>query len=220
MSKKLTTAEFIKRSKELYEGLDYSKTVYVNQTTKVTLTCLKHNNTYLQRPREHYKFVGCPECNYADRMISFDTWYKRSKEANSKYDYDFENVNPENFSIENYVNIVCRKHGEFQVKAKGFMYGRSNCLHCIKKYRKSTEDIVKECIDAHGNKFDYSFVVGEYSMREKIPIVCKYHGVFYQIAYDHIKSEYGCKSCADSVKGWKKQDGLIWLKIDPVPYML
>ena len=41
---------------------DYSKTVYVNARTKVTIICPKHGE-FEQLPSGHLNGVGCPQCN-------------------------------------------------------------------------------------------------------------------------------------------------------------
>lgn len=57
-----TTDEFISICKELYgEKYDYSKTVYVNQKTKVCVICSKHGEFYAY-PMHHMRGVGCPHC--------------------------------------------------------------------------------------------------------------------------------------------------------------
>ena len=50
MSKKLTTEEFIEKSKEVHnEKYDYSKVNYINNRTKVCIICPIHGE-FLQRP--------------------------------------------------------------------------------------------------------------------------------------------------------------------------
>ena len=51
--KRLTTEEFIKRSKEIHGNrYDYSKTRYINKRTKVTITCPIHGD-FEQNPKKH-----------------------------------------------------------------------------------------------------------------------------------------------------------------------
>lgn len=62
--KRLTTEVFISRSKEVHGGkYDYSKTVYVNQKTKVCIICPIHGE-FWQLPDSHMRGIGCKACGY------------------------------------------------------------------------------------------------------------------------------------------------------------
>jgi hypothetical protein len=60
---KLTTEEFIKRSKKIHGDLyDYYKVNYINNNTKVIIICKIHGEFY-QNPKSHYMTgAGCPKC--------------------------------------------------------------------------------------------------------------------------------------------------------------
>ena len=58
MAKKMTTAEFIARAKEVHgDKYDYSKTEYVDAQTKVCVTCPVHGD-FFQLPGHHLKGHG------------------------------------------------------------------------------------------------------------------------------------------------------------------
>ena len=59
----LTKDEFIKKAREIHENkYDYSKVEYINNYTKVCITCLEHGE-FWQTPVAHiYNFQGCPIC--------------------------------------------------------------------------------------------------------------------------------------------------------------
>ena len=58
----------------------------------------------------------------------------------------------------------------------------------------STEEFIKKAREVHGDRYDYSKV--EYvSMSEKVCIICKEHGEFWQVAYSHLNG-HGCSKCA------------------------
>jgi len=61
---RLTTAEFVKRSKKLYgDRFDYSKTTYTNTRTKLEIRCRKHDHTFSLRPDSHFSGNGgCIHC--------------------------------------------------------------------------------------------------------------------------------------------------------------
>ena len=67
MSKKVTTEEFIIRSKLIHgEKYNYSKVNYVNNCTKICIICPVHGKFY-QSPSNHMKGVKCPKCATFDR---------------------------------------------------------------------------------------------------------------------------------------------------------
>ena len=67
---KLTTEEFIKRAREVHgDKYDYSKVEYVTNRTKVCIVCPEHGE-FSQRPKEHLKGSGCPQCGIILRAKS------------------------------------------------------------------------------------------------------------------------------------------------------
>ena len=57
----------------------------------------------------------------------------------------------------------------------------------------STSEFISKCILIHKNKYDYSLVDYRNS-REKVKIVCKTHGEFEQLPYNHLLGK-GCNLC-------------------------
>ncbi len=89
--------------------------------------------------------------------------------------------------------IICKEHGEFWVTPSNHL--KSNgCPICVKNtFRKSLATFINECNIVHNHKYDYSKV--EYkNNKEKICIVCPYHGEFWQQPILHLKGE-GCPKC-------------------------
>lgn len=63
MAKKLTTEIFIQRARAVHgDKYDYSKVEYVNNRTKVCITCPKHGDFCLT-PESHWHGNGCLECS-------------------------------------------------------------------------------------------------------------------------------------------------------------
>jgi len=64
MSKRLTTEEFIQKAQSKHgDRYDYTDTVYVKQSEKVTIKCRDHGN-FKQSPAMHYfQGTGCPVCS-------------------------------------------------------------------------------------------------------------------------------------------------------------
>lgn len=63
-SKRLTTDEFVKKAREIHgDKYNYDKVIYINNYTKVIITCPIHGD-FLMTPTNHIKDrCGCPKCN-------------------------------------------------------------------------------------------------------------------------------------------------------------
>jgi hypothetical protein len=96
------------------------------------------------------------------------------------------------------VCIICRTHGEFSQLAMGHTKGYG-CPACSVNSRADTLEIcIKEFIEKHGERYDYSKVVYR-GIREPVIIICKDHGEFLQTPASH--KRHGCTLCRnDSYK--------------------
>lgn len=62
---KLTKEEFIKKAQIVHRNrYDYSKVEYINNQTPVEIVCPTHG-TFMQRPSNHLRGNGCPQCGHA-----------------------------------------------------------------------------------------------------------------------------------------------------------
>lgn len=95
--KKLTTEAFIQRANFIYGNkYDYSKTIYIDSTTKLTVTCPKHGD-FLVIPSDHISHrQGCPKCTQSigenfitkvlnDSGIQFIPQYKININNSTRY---------------------------------------------------------------------------------------------------------------------------------------
>ena len=195
--KALSTKEFIKKSVIIHgDEYDYSKTIYKNAKTKVTIICKKHGEFNIL-PFNHLKGQGCPICRYIksanSNKIGLKKFIELAKEVHgNKYDY----------SKVKYVNnctkvcIICPEHGEFwQTPTKHINRGQG-CPHCSGNARKTTEEFIFESKNVHKDKYDYSKV--EYECNNKpVCIICPKHGEFWQRPKDHLGGQ-GCPHCKQS----------------------
>lgn len=102
------------------------------------------------------------------------------------------------------VTIVCPEHGEFSQSPANHRYG-NGCPKCGNKsankeqaYKKrylTTEQVIKQFEEKHGQRYDYS-LVAYIGNQIKVKINCKDHGVFEQTP-DHHKKGRGCPKCAN-----------------------
>lgn len=107
--KRLDTEGFIAKARLKHgDRYDYSKTVYVNQTTPVTIICPEHGE-FLQRPNNHYMGAGCPVCS-GNKRYNAESFAAKAKTVHGDK-YDYSKVRYVNNKTK--VMIICPKHGEF-----------------------------------------------------------------------------------------------------------
>lgn len=128
------TEYFIQKSREIHGNkYDYSKSEYVNNSTKVIITCKDHGD-FEQKPNTHTNGSGCKDC----RRIKLRKLYQKSKEEfeeesiiihGNKYDYS----NVVYVSNKHKVEIVCPDHGSFWQKPNNHLYAEYGCPTCAEK---------------------------------------------------------------------------------------
>src|SRR5690606_32664780 len=106
---------------------------------------------------------------------------------NNRYDYSLSQY----LNKRTKIKIICKKHGEFEQLPLHHIKG-SGCPKCAGK-NKTTSIFIDEAKSIHGDRYDYSLT--KYTSRDKkVKIICNKHGVFEQIAYDHLFG-YNCPKC-------------------------
>lgn len=83
MSRKKTREEFIVEAKQVHGNkYDYSKVVYIDANTKVSIICPVHGE-FWQRPNDHIRDIGCKKCAYdkkgKESRMSFRDFLKRAR---------------------------------------------------------------------------------------------------------------------------------------------
>lgn len=211
--KKLTKEEFISRNNKTHNNYyDYSLVDYKNQNTKVKIICKEHG-AFEQRPDHHLAGRGCTFCansnkkNDDSRKKHASKFIKRAnKKWKSKYDYSKVNY----MTARKKVIIICPEHGEFLQSPDTHL--NHDCLKCSIKTnsshkRRTTEEFIIKAKSIHGDTYDYSNV--DYKgNREKIEVICKEHGPWWQTPYNHLQNR-GCRCCTNRSKGEIKIEKLL-----------
>jgi len=152
MGKKLTTEEFITRSKGFYgDRYDYSETVYEHSLTKVKIICKLHG-PFLALPTSHVRGVGgcCSVCiglESSKRQAKGITDFKKCASLlhENKYTYDkAEYVNTMTHLI-----ITCPYHSDFTQIPNSHLQG-AGCPKCSWESRNTYNDTL-----AYRNKEDF-----------------------------------------------------------------
>lgn len=194
--RKLTTEEFIKKSKEVHgDKYDYSNIKYKNKDTDIIIICKIHGE-FLQTPHNHTRGKqGCPKC--VGRQLSTNEIITKFKEIHGdKFDYSKVMYT----MMHNDVIIICKIHGEFMQTPSSHILG-NRCKHCAiimraNSQRMKKEEFIERSIKIHGDKYDYNLV--EYNnSKTKVKIICKIHGLFEQTPMDHLRN-HGCLKCVSN----------------------
>lgn len=123
-----TQEEFIKKSKHIHKNeygeskYDYSKTLYINASTKVNIICPNHGE-FLQVANYHLRGNGCPTCKKSKgemKILEFLTKNKIENVRNKKFNNCINILPlPFDFFLPEY-NLCIEYDGELHYKLSGF----------------------------------------------------------------------------------------------------
>lgn len=194
MGKKLTTREFIERSRQVHgDRYDYSASVYTTAADKVRINCGIHG-MFEQNAMDHMKGRGCSKCNER-QVLTADTFIDRANERHG-YRYDYSLVQYKNVTTK--VIIKCPEHGAFEQTPKDHMH-KYGCPTCGGTKPITTTDFVRRAVAVHGNKYTYGNVE-LVNMNTNVDINCVIHGSFSQRPADHLNGT-GCPVCGTLKQG-------------------
>jgi len=196
--KKLTINEFIERARKIHDDkYDYSNVNYTNAHTKIEIICPRHGK-FFQVPRSHLDGIGCIFCwnekNGNFRRDTLDEFILKSQKIHGDK-YEYSNFIYINYHTKSY--ITCKKHGGFNQTPDAHLSGRG-CPKCGNENNKAHQPsnikkFIKKIKLIHSNRYDYTH--SKYiNSRTKIKIICKKHGVFFQLPSIHLLGQ-GCPKC-------------------------
>lgn len=206
--KAYTTDFFIERAKNVYgDKYDYSKTIYINTETPLTITCPNHGEFKI-RP---LKFLQGRECKSCKTKTTKNTYKLTTEQFVEKAQlihgdkYDYSKVSYVNQKTK--IVLICKKHGEFEVVPNYHLTDRCGCKFCAKESIKektsyTTEKFIEEAKKIHGNKYNYH-KVKYINYNTKVIIICTKHGDFEISPLHHINSKSGCQKCGYNVLSLK-----------------
>ena len=181
MSKKISTKEYINICEKKHNNFyDYSLVKYTKAKNKVKIICPIHG-IFEQEAFSHKNGSGCSMCS-GNKKLTTDVFIKKIKKIyGNKYDYSLVEYNGINSKIKIIFN------GEiYKQRASSLLKG------ILIKIKIKNDVFIKQSIEKHGNKYDYSLV--DITDTDNVDIICKYHGVFSQNIYNHLKG-HGCSKC-------------------------
>jgi hypothetical protein len=193
-NKKLTTKEFIKKSKQVHGNkYDYSKTVYKGAHMNVIIICPVHGE-FKQTPSNHLNGCGCNSC-YLSTKPTTETFVDKAKVVH-KNRYDYSKV----FYVNSYaaIIIICRIHGEFLQTPNQHLAG-SGCPDCQKS---KGELLIAKTLDENGIQY----------IKQKTFVDCINPKTKYKLKYDFYISqrnaliEFNGIQHYECVKYWHKNN--------------
>jgi superfamily II DNA or RNA helicase len=192
--KRLKTSK-LDNLKNKYPEIDFSKSIYKSTLEKILVTD-KNGLDYLISPSKLEAGQSLCLKNCTDKTKYFIK--ESNKIHENKYDYSKSKYTNSNKLIE----IICQKHGSFFQKPSDHTSGKG-CLKCSGSVKKTTEQFIKESVDIHGDRYDYS-KVNYTGAWDKVEIICREHQMsFFQYPVNHVTKSQGCPACGGNTTKYK-----------------
>ena len=193
--------EFLVRAREKFGQTFKYRGEYLGLLKPIEIWCATHG-WFKATPTHHLQLkTGCADCGN-NRPTTEQFVVAAQKVHGSKYDYSktvCANAGTK-------VIVICKLHGEFSTTQRkhlgksGRAQGCRKCgllRHADTRFDKSADRFLSEARTIHGKLYDYSKVVYA-GVHEKLEIVCKKHGSFWQEANNHLNGQ-GCPACIRTV---------------------
>lgn len=195
-----TINQFIIDAKLMHKDrCDYSLLNYVTANIKLSIICKVHGIFY-QKPKNHLKGSGCSICGLISRTKGLGTieFIKRSKIIHdNKFSYNQVNyksaIIPVLIICNKCENIFCQRPSSH---LRGYGCKRCAIIKQAKQQRLTTKEFIIKAQQKHNNKYMYNDII-YINNRSKIKIHCPIHGLFWQVAADHLRGR-GCVKCKES----------------------
>lgn len=135
------------------------------------------------------------------RVRTQEDFIKKARETH-RIQYDYSQV--VYVSTKMPVTIICPVHGPFEQTPLCHLRGQG-CPVCGRnKIRIGRDEFIRRAIAIHGNRYDYSRVI-YHRKDEKVEIICREHGSFWQTPHSHVQLRQNCPKCAAAEGGRKRR---------------
>lgn len=199
--------EFTKVHGQTY---DYSKFKYEKSDVPSIIICKIHGE-FPQSYSDHRSGKGCSDCSVKKvaekNTLSQEEFLSRCSIHNFT-NLDFSNTVYK--GMNKYVEVICKKHGSYPVKAKHLANG-VNCKDC--SYEKATKEkhltqqqFLDRAYNIFGNLYSYENTIYT-KMSEEIKVFCNKHKyTFNVIPGNHLYKQQRCPKCSKNLS--KPEEGL------------
>ena len=204
-SRRLTQEDFLSRVCEIHgDKFDLSRARYVNETTKVNITCPKHGSWWA-RPSSLFRGSGCPKCGREKVSVALSM-------TQEEFESRVREIHGDNLDLRNAVyrgghnkvEIICHKHGSWLVAPSSLLAG-CGCPKCAVERRAiirtlDQSEFENRILYTFGNRADLSMAVYK-GVRERVTVRCTEHDVVFEAPADSLFAGYwGCPSCINNGK--------------------
>lgn len=204
MPKKLTTEQFVEKSKAKYgDALDYRKCVYTGGRHRVVLFCKKHQQEFTVEPNSHLtRYSGCPVCGkeqtHKKKSLGISEFISRSR---NKFGDQFDYKNVCYTSINKNVRLFCKKHNGFiEITPEHHLASEYGCQICGRKtatdkLKLTKEEFLRRAKEKYGLRFCYDNLKYIDYIQETT-FFCNEHGEFRTSPSFHLSRKNGnCPQC-------------------------
>ena len=133
MPKIVTTESFKNKAVNTHgHSYLYNKVNYINNKTKVTITCPSHGD-FQQTPSDHLSAKGCPDCGGKKYRTKKSFIEKANKVHNSIYNYSLTDFS----TTKDKISIICSEHGKFKQRGSNHLNGQG-CPKCSVEQKEPT----------------------------------------------------------------------------------
>ncbi len=158
MGSRISQSEFLQQAKETHPSYDFSKAVYINVDTKLTVCCPIHGDFEITPYHLIKRKQGCPRCK--PHKIIQEDFLLRCKKILPQYDYSKAKY----INAHEKVCIICKKHGEFY-KFPPELYKGSGCPKCWEERISSKRKRLMRKCEKCG--YEWLSVINEENSKEK-----------------------------------------------------
>lgn len=123
-------SRFVELAKQVHGNkFDYSKTQYINESTKVTIICRKHGE-WKTLPKYHVvRKCDCPKCVRDKKLLTYDEFVSRAKLIHGEK-YEYSQCKQSWNGLKCKMPIECKVHGIFFQSGTHHLSGRG-CRKCF-----------------------------------------------------------------------------------------
>jgi predicted RNA-binding Zn-ribbon protein involved in translation (DUF1610 family) len=132
LARRLERMEFIERCNKAHNNeYDYSKTIFIDTKTDVTVNCKLHGD-FMTNPNSHMNSTGCPKCGNIKKAESKrytkDEFVAMANEIhNHKYNYGKSDY----IDGMTKIIIICANHGDYSQYPVKHIHRKSGCPKCL-----------------------------------------------------------------------------------------
>lgn len=164
-----TLDTFIKKARSVHgHTYSYRKVKYESCNIPVVIKCRIHGY-FLQKPAEHIRGVGCPECSRALHRTTTESFIQKARKVHgNKYNYD--KVDYKHSQL--LVKINCPLHGTFKQNPNNHLVGQG-CAECgrlrrreVNTYQKKIYQLGRRQVEVQGYEpFALDYLIKEHNIK-------------------------------------------------------